>query len=49
VVEADEPAWRDIVDEFGEKVLNDDRTIDREAPANTFCYSTLIMAIFFIT
>jgi len=34
VVEPDEPAWRDIVDEFGEKVLNDDRAIDREALAN---------------
>lgn len=29
VVEPDEPAWRDIVEYFGEQVLNEDRTINR--------------------
>jgi len=31
VVEPDKPAWREIVDFFGEQVLNDDRTLNREA------------------
>jgi dephospho-CoA kinase len=31
VVEPDKPAWREIVEEFGEQVLEDDRTIDRAA------------------
>jgi dephospho-CoA kinase len=30
VVEPDEPAWRDIVSFFGEQVLLEDRTLDRE-------------------
>ncbi len=30
VVEPDKPAWRDIVSFFGEQVLLDDRTLDRE-------------------
>jgi dephospho-CoA kinase len=30
VVEPDKPAWRDIVSFFGEQVLADDRTLDRE-------------------
>ncbi len=29
VVEPDTPAWRDIVEYFGEDLLNDDRTLDR--------------------
>lgn len=29
VVEPDLPAWKDIVDFFGESVLNEDRTLDR--------------------
>jgi dephospho-CoA kinase len=33
VVEPDRPAWKDIVAEFGEGVLNADRTINREALA----------------
>jgi len=31
VVEPDKPAWRDIVDFFGEQVLSDDRTLNRDA------------------
>ncbi|SPD76509.1 Dephospho-CoA kinase [uncultured Desulfobacterium sp.] len=31
VVEPDLPAWKDIVDYFGCKILNPDRTIDRKA------------------
>jgi dephospho-CoA kinase len=31
VVEPDRPAWQDIVDFFGSQVLNEDRTLDREA------------------
>jgi dephospho-CoA kinase len=33
VVEPGKPAWRDIVEEFGEDVLNADRSINREALA----------------
>ena len=29
VVEPDKPAWKDIVDYFGEQILADDRTLDR--------------------
>jgi dephospho-CoA kinase len=31
VVEPDRPAWQDIVDFFGQQVLNEDRTLDRDA------------------
>jgi dephospho-CoA kinase len=31
VVEPDKPAWQDIVDFFGQQVLNEDRTLDRDA------------------
>jgi dephospho-CoA kinase len=30
VVEPDQPAWRDIVSFFGEQVINEDRTLNRE-------------------
>jgi dephospho-CoA kinase len=30
VVEPDKPAWKDIVSYFGEQILRDDRTLDRE-------------------
>ena len=33
VVEPDEPAWKDIVDYFGEQVLQEDRTLDRKKMA----------------
>lgn len=29
IVEPDTPAWKDIVDYFGESILNDDRTLNR--------------------
>jgi dephospho-CoA kinase len=31
VVEPDKPAWKQIVNSFGEQVLNEDRTLDRKA------------------
>ncbi len=34
VVEPDKPAWKAIVDSFGREVLNDDRSINRQALAD---------------
>ncbi|MCX5829052.1 MAG: dephospho-CoA kinase [Deltaproteobacteria bacterium] len=34
VMQADKPAWKDMVTYFGEQILNDDRTINREYLSN---------------
>ena len=37
VVEPDTPAWKDIVEYFGESILNDDRSLDRAKIGDIVC------------